>query len=628
MKRIWSRCGHVRWFAALAAAALYAAAPSAVEAQQPTVTAGASATATPGSMPSATSPNGEPTTTPTTAAAATTATGPTAAAIPDPSAGRPILVLQGSSVEPSSAAPGEEVRLRLDVRNVGSVDAERVHLTVSSLVLRAVGRGASLYKEEIDAGETRPFELRLRVDDLAAAGVHELAIALRWEDAAGNAYDDETSLGIRVHVHLGTRPQLVVEQARLPGQVAPGAAFQVDLAVRNGGGSDARNVVATTAQGPLAPRQASPPTSIGVGASATLTLVLVASAAAEPGAVSQTLELRYSDADGEQYADTFPIGLVISGEAALGPMPVVTHYDFGGELAPGQVFELVLEVENVGPSDAQRTRLVLGGGAMSGASDPTGGSGLGVVAPLETSNVRYLGRLAAGAIQTVRQKMVVSGAAKAGVYVLDVTFQYADPEGRAQVASSVVSLLVGREVQLLVNPIDVVTSTVVGDRQALAFEIVNAGTDTVNIGNVKVTGGRALAVEDGTVFVGPLDGAGFYPVDVTVIGKAPGRSEITVTVEYVDDFRRAQKVEERFDLEVVAAPERPNESESEQQGPGRPLWLRIVKGFLGLGASGGSVPVAGRDGSDSMGLPSGRVPSAAPASTVPDAEVKPVERAP
>ena len=564
----------------------------------PAATATEPATAPPTSVPPASPPASATVAalTPTTVAATAThppgttvtSTAPAIATETAPAgaepAGRPILVLRGSRVSPGVPVPGQEVSVRLDVRNVGAVDAENVRLSVASTVFRAVGRGASLYKEEIDAGETRPFEVRLLVDSGAPDGVHALDISLHWEDAAGNAYADQTSLGIRVSAPTAARPQLTVTDSRVPASAVPGATFEIVLTVRNGGGRPARDVLLTTAGGPLAPRGASPPRDVMPGQEVSFSLRVVAPSGAEPGALTQVLDLRYHDDDGVPYVDGFPIGLVITGEAALGPLPLVTAYAFGEPLQPGQAFELVLQVENVGARDALRTRMILGGGLTAGG-DTAGSSGLGVFAPLDTSNVRFLGRLAAGSSREVRQRMVVNGNAKPGVYVLDVGFEFSDPEGRARGSSAAVTLLVARAVRLQVNAIDVVTRTVVGQGQLFGVELVNAGDASVSVGNIEVHGGAAIDVADGTTFVGTLDAGGFFPLDATLTGRRAGRATVTVVVSYVDDFGRERTLERAFPFEVDPAPDGALETPAPPSASSASLVWRVLRGLLGLGAS-------------------------------------------
>jgi hypothetical protein len=521
-------------------------------------------------------------------------------------ADRPILRVVKTHVDPGSLAPGQDFTVRIDVENVGRRDAEHVQLSLGGTAFLPLDRGAVLYKEEIDAGETRPFETRMRVDSGAASGVFALSLALRWEDGDGNPFADQTSLGIQVVAASKTRPVLAVSVGAVPARCVPGVPFDVAVTLTNTGGSEARNVAVVPAAGPLSPRGGdAPPVTIAPGASATVDLALMATDAAPPGANAQTLEVRYDDPDGQRYTDTTVVGISVAGDAAMGPVPMVTGYRVVGPgatareapagadnvLHPGEVFELQIEVRNVGARDAVSARLALGGGASAagttGTSGASGGSAsLGVFAPLETSNVRFLGRLAAGASQTVRQRMVVDGAAKAGVYVLEVQFAFADPDGVGGTSSEVISLLVSRRVSLEINPVSVVTSTIVGSEVPFGIEIVNAGDTKVVVGNAEVVAEGKVDVTDGTVFVGPVDGGSVFPVDATLVGRAPGKAKIKVVVHYTDDFGQAQTIEKPFDLLVEAEPAPPPGAvvPVEDRGGGN-VGLRILKGLLGLGAS-------------------------------------------
>ncbi|MFN2114432.1 MAG: COG1361 S-layer family protein, partial [Anaerolineae bacterium] len=386
----------------------------------PTSTPTSPATAAPSATPAATSRPSSTvvvTGTPTTGAATPTVTWVPPATLPQPidtpepttAVGRPILVVSDSDVRPGAPAPGDDFVVRLEVQNVGRVDAENVLLTLSSDVLVPAGQGASMYKEEIDAGETRPFEARMRVDSSAQTGVYSLAIVLRWDDANGLSYSDQTAIGVHVQGTDESRPLITVNSAQAPSRCVPGAPFSVSFELANIGGWEARNVVLAPAAGTLALEGAGPPpVNIGPGGAATVSLRLVASPVAEPGAVQQVFEIRYDDPDNQRYGDTYQLGITVGNTAAFGPLPIITRYSFGDELHPGQVFQLEIEVLNAGVSDALRTRLALGGTASSTsvADGTSSGSALGVFAPLGSGNVQYLGRLAAGETTTVQQEMV------------------------------------------------------------------------------------------------------------------------------------------------------------------------------------------------------------------------------
>lgn len=553
----------------------------------PTVTPAASATATrfPSFPPTwtprpSTTPSAEPTDTP--------------APYDLPNEERPLIVVDGFDAAPGRPSPGDRFRLTLHVKNEGEHFAENVQLTLSSATFLPVDRGAVLYANTIDEGDTRSLSVDLRVTSDAKAGVYPIAIALRWDDSYGGKYSDEASIGIEVGGASATRPLLAVVASRLPGRVAPDVPFTIALDVVNTGGKEARNVTVAPTGGPLTVQAAGGgPLVIPPGGQATVSLRATAAGSDTPGAASQALELRYDDPDGTRYTEGHVLGVVVTGEAAYDPLPMVTGYrvrtaatrgapDGLLTLQPGEVFTLEIDVLNAGPTDAVGTRLALGGGGAPAAAGSASGTSLGVFAPVGTSNLRFLDRLAAGESRTVEQRLVIDGTAKPGVYVLELAFNYLDANGQALSSSEVVSLLVDRKVTLDLNPISVVTDTLVGRPVPLVLDLVNLGNSTVSVGNARIEG-RGLTITRGAKqFVGPLDASGFFTLDAEVLPDTPGIAWASVIVEYFDSFNQLQTFEQRIDFNVADAPELP-EVEVEPAAPPDSLPWRIVKGFLGLG---------------------------------------------
>ena len=546
-------------------------------------------TSTASGVPSPTAPAATSTlTAPAPGAPTATAAVPETPTVPV-SDDRPILVLVDSDVSPGSPSSGSDIRVTLQVKNVGRTDAEHVLLTLSSGVFLPIDKGAELYKEEIDAGETRPFKAKLKVDSAAVSGVYSLNISMRWGDAGGGEYSTQTSIGISVRGEQPpSRPLVTVSNAQAPSRAVPGVPFSVSFELANIGGGEARNVVVDPAGGPLALQGVGQsPIHIPAGGTATVALRLVAAPVAEPGAVQQSFSIRYDDEDGSRFSDNYQLGLYLTDNSALGPLPVIASYSFGETLHPGQVFELELTILNVGARDALRTRITLGAAAAPAASGASSSPGGSAFAPLGTGNVRYIGRLASGEEEVVVQKMVVDGAASPGVYQLPVSFEYVDPDGAPLTSGEVIGLLVSRQISLQVNPVDAVTTTFASQPFHFSVEVINAGTSSVNVGNVEVVPGRYMEVTDGAVtYVGPLDSGAIFPVDAVLLPKAPTeRATVTVVVHYTDDFRQQQVLEQQFEFTIEAAPEVPLGEFDEQQLVADPMALRVIKGFLGLGAS-------------------------------------------
>lgn len=553
---------------------------------------------------------------PTASAAASATAAPSATAGPTPTAtvvrrasdDKPVLALDKVHANPGRPAPGQAFDLEIEVRNLGRTPARNVRVGLSSESFLGEGRSSGIWKDGIAPGEERDFDTRLRAIATLRSGTYPVAVTLDWEDDEGNPYTVDASFGIDVGDGVAARPLVVVRAARLPGRVAPGSPFGATFVLGNTGGREARNVVLVPAGGgPLALHGGGEvaPIALGPGAEAEVTLRLVAGEQAAPGAVSQPMELRYDDPDGQRFTETQPVGVTVVDDAAYGPLPIVAAYRGGDALSPGDVFELSLDVINAGRQDALRTVLAFGGGDTlvpdsTAATSPS----LGPFAPLGRGNRVFLDRLAVGETRTVSQRMVVDGAAKPGVYTLDLGFSFADADGRIQAASDVVTLLVSRRAMLEITPLEPITDTVVGQPVPFAVEIINAGTAAVNVGAVELEGDGSLRVEAAPRFIGALDPGAADVVDAQVVPeRADDDARLTVRVRYLDDFNQERSVERAIAFRVADAPEPVAEDGAEEASAGRrPLLLRILRGLLGLGAS---QPAAGPDDA----LPPGAVPA-------------------
>lgn len=562
---------------------------------------------------------------------------PSATSRPQVDIYRPLLVIESMAVDPRRPAPGSAFGLDVDVQNVGRQHAYNVRFSWSSETFLPEGESAQLYKDGIRPGDERDFETRARVASTVKAGTYPIQVTVTWEDEDGRSDSTQSSLAVEVGGQASVRPLLSVTAWRAPGWVVPGAPFGVAFDLVNTGGREARNVQIVPAGGSvaLASQAAGAVLNIGGGGSATQSVRLIAAAEAEQRAVAQPMELRYDDEDGTRYTENLTIGFGVVDPDADQPLPMIASYGVrpahadpartaDGDtttLHPGEVFWLDLVIANVGRQAAVRSFLAFGGGAAPSAADGAGSAGapsLGVFAPLGRSNRVFLGRIDAGAETTVTQRMVADGAAKPGVYALDVAMSYDDAEGKTLQSSEIVTLLLSRQALVQFTPVNVVTQTVVGQPMPFAVEIINAGANTLNVGEVRVEGSRRIGVQGGGRFVGALDDGGSDLIEATLDPKAPGEATVTVVVTYVDDFNQPQELRESYDFEVAAAPEAPADDAATPEPPRRSWAVRVLRGLLGLGASPPApAPALGApDGAIEL-RPGGAAPAAAPAGAAP-----------
>ncbi|MEM7331170.1 MAG: IPT/TIG domain-containing protein [Chloroflexota bacterium] len=395
------------------------------------------------------------------------------------------------------------------------------------------------------------------------------------------------------------QPQLAIETVVIePSVPQPGEPFNVTMVLANLGNWTAVDIelalqstdIAVPAQGSnvrIIPR-------IQYESAMTLTLPMVLGENALSGPQSLNFNLTYFDINGRSYDTPQSVGLNVSTATAT-PTPapsqprlVLTTYQVEpeAELKPGDIFELVLNITNVGSADSSNVVVTLGG---------ANGEALTPFALLNSGNIRFVDGVESGATVELRQTLLVAGTAASGIFNLPIEFQYDGEDGNPQVENQVINLLVEKPPQFQVNYYRPVNRGFVGEPLDLPIEVVNIGRSLINVSTIAVTSPE-MQMENNTVFIGPLDGGTSGSLDALAFPESGGTLDVLVTVNYLDDFNQAQIYEETLTVEVDA-PEAPEISEDgeviefgELPSPEdevveeRPFFLRLLMGLLGLGS--------------------------------------------
>lgn len=383
------------------------------------------------------------------------------------------------------------------------------------------------------------------------------------------------------------RPQLVIETAGTdPATIRPGGSFTLTLQLNNLGDTSATNVRITLSSPELAiPRGGSSLTVVDLIANSQqvgVSLPLVLNKTAPSGYQNLQLALEYSDYSGKAYQSQQTVGLDVGSSLSDQPLVLLSAYSTQPEgLSPGESFSLKMEVTNAGESEALQLLVTLGG---------EGGAGLQPFAILGAGNVQLVAQLAPGASIELEQRLILDGAADAGVYNLPVTLAYENLAGERSSESQVLNLLVNRRPQLQVDFYQSVAPAKVGEPLALPVELVNIGRNAVNVSTMDVSG-DGVEVTNGSVFVGVLDGGTTASLDAEVIPLQSGAQPILITIHYLDDFNQAQVVTQTLTVQVednaTPTPPPPGEGGGEESEQDVSLLGRIwsfVRALLGLGS--------------------------------------------
>lgn len=501
---------------------------------------------------------------------------------PTPVPGQPNLTILNYSLEPSRVVAGREFIATVEIYNNGSRAGENTMITFPGGTFTPVGdTGHLLWQLHIN--HTAVVTQRMRVPSGLSSGTYDLQVNLSANDWEGNHFEFPGSIPVEV-VGISGRPKLVIEEAKTePSVLGPGDAFSLTLQLTNRGSRTATDVLVNAASPELAvPAGGSnvlAADALGLNRTVTVTLSLVLGEVTEAGHRGLDVALEYGDYSGGSYADQQSVGLEVSTALSDRPQLIVGGYDVTSQpLAPGETFTLTLRVTNVGGGEAQRLMLTLGG---------EGGSKLGPFAPLRSSNVKFVSRVNAGETVEVGQGLVTNGSAESGSYNLPIALAYDDARGTRHTDSQQISLLVRRRPHFQVRFYRPVPTTTVGAPFPLPVEVTNIGRALVNVSTLELTS-EQLEIQEGSLYVGPLDGGTSASLEATAIGKRKGPAEVVVNVRYLDDFDQPQVVTKTLTVDVkgpaAPTPMAGGQPTREKEGGLLRTIARILRGLLGLGS--------------------------------------------
>lgn len=416
------------------------------------------------------------------------------------------------------------------------------------------------------------------------------------------------------------RPLILIKTYSADDAIRPGSDFNLYLQLTNAGQQNAVNIIITFATGDLIPRGTGGTQTIYQiipGETKSVTQPMTASSALTPGSVaSSTITIEYSEqSSGAPYTASFNASFHISSPnysggparptatatAQLKPQLVISRYTTNVDpLQPGSRFQLELEVSNLGTSDARSVTMIVGGGAVpSGEGTQVPGSGgtggdFSTFAPLNSSNLEFIGDIAAGQKINSSKELIVNVTANPGAYSLKFSFVYNDPKSIRYVDDQVITLLVYSLPMVDVSFYRPPDPFYVGQPGILPLQVYNVGRKQAILGNMRVSAPEGSMVTNDTLLVGVLDPGMYNTLDAQVIPDHAGTLEIPVVINYSDDFNQPRTIEQTLSIDVMEMIIEPpiDGGNSEGQPPidvpvtsDETFWqkvLRFLKGLIGL----------------------------------------------
>ncbi len=427
------------------------------------------------------------------------------------------------------------------------------------------------------------------------------------------------------------RPIVVIESYYInKDTISVGSSFTLFVTLRNKGDEPASNVVLSLLNDDFLPSQGGV---VAVGE------ILSSQGGATPARtvtqdfiVSNNLAWKttgvipaavaYTGPDGATYSENFSItlGLFISSSAyatatptptstsapVVRPQLVVSEVQKDVDpLQPGSIFNLTVKLRNLGNADAKAASMVLGGAAststdVNGTPQPGGisasGGDLVNFAPLDSSNVFYLGDVAMGAEAQITARLIVNVAAAPGAYSVKLSFVYNDPNGARVIDDQAITLLVFQmpnvEVSFYRDPGPIMANQMT----ILPVQVVNLGKKATVLGNLTITAAEG-ELSNATMLIGSLETGGSTSADINFTPYTAGEQTLKAVISYTDDFNQPRTIEQDIRITVMEMPEAPpmelTPGASGMEGGMEPTpvnetaWQKIVRffrGLLGLGS--------------------------------------------
>jgi hypothetical protein len=400
------------------------------------------------------------------------------------------------------------------------------------------------------------------------------------------------------------------------GSIQPGNSFTLSVTLANVGAGPANNMMVTFSSSDFLPTSnggVQAVSSLKGGKSVELSQPMLASEnLAGQSVASLTVKVDYTDSAGTARSDSFviTINLAAPSYVSSGPLPtatpmarpqlVISTYKTSVEpLQPGTIFNLKIDLKNLGSADARAVTMVLGGGGSTAGADGTPQAGGGIsgsggdltnFAPLGSSNLVYLGDVPTGGTLSANPQLIVNVTTNPSAYPLKISFVYTDSKGNRQVDDQVITLLVYSLPQVEVSFYRDAGPFSVGQPAPLPLQVTNLGRKTAVLGNMHVSSDNG-DVTNNVSLVGVLDPGGYYTLDANLLPAQAGPAHIKIIINYTDDFNQPRTVEQEITVNVDEAQVMPTPM-SGGGGPGDAAlqqpetaghwFVRLLKGLFGL----------------------------------------------
>lgn len=472
---------------------------------------------------------------------------------------KPKIVIAKTVIVPEAIKPGGGAKLKLQVRNAGTIPAKDIKISLAGLKSDGfmVQGGNSIRVINYLAGNgMAEVEFDIICASSVQDGYGELDVNIDYKvDGESEGLNDIQKIFIPISKTgkvnpAGSSANIVLEDIKTPGGgVSPNRDFAISFNVKNKGEADASNVKISLDTGEnIVPKTLNTMIipSIKAGESRPVSFTMFATGEAMTMSHPIAINIEYEGAAGAegkgsamQYVGVFVDNpdKMGDGEGKSVPRLIIDQYALGqSEVEAGQDIDVGLSFLNTNKSTTIKNLKI------SFMSDEG-------VFTTEGSNSFFVDSVSPGSSFTKDITVFVKPDAEPKIYSLAVNLEYEDDKGNPFEAKEFISIPVVQDSRLVLGDLNLSPENYVGQPIPLYIEFYNMGKGTLYNFMIKVDGNF-----DGpkpNYFVGNFESGRSDSFDANIMVNEPGEVEGKIIFTFEDVSGNQTEVVEDFTVDVM-----------------------------------------------------------------------------
>lgn len=470
----------------------------------------------------------------------------------------PKLTVGRIALSPETVSPGEKTKLSLNIKNIGTLKAKDIKVTLAGLRSDGFSIDNSTdvrYISSLGGQDGQYVSYPLIASKALPGGNQPLEVKIDYKDEKNTAYSETNQISIPV-----TRPdeiklhsQIAIENVESPKtMIAPDRNFTIGFNIVNRGAADARNLkISLSADKEIIPKSLSTIVinSLKKGESKKLKFTLAATSDAVTRNYPIGINVEYDENQGdktERSTITQYAGVYIENEKKESnddksktiPRIIVNQYNFEpSQINAGEEFKLRMSFLNTNKS------IGVSNIKVSVLSED------GTFTAANSSSTFYIESIAPKGSTDKELVLTSKSDVAPKSYSLGVNFEYEDSKGNQYNTKEIISIPVQQIPRLVTGEINMSPETFAGQPSPVFIDFYNMGKSTLYNLMVKVEGD--FQIQGSGYFVGNFEPGRSDSFDSTVIPNAAGESKGNIVFTFEDASGKQMEIKKEFTMNAM-----------------------------------------------------------------------------